>query len=182
MTGKPQSGKATFMQCIATFVSQLRHDHTINSVKINIHTPGKENSKYLPKEPIDAIILCLRLDDQFRDDDHQLIVQLRKRFGKGFLKKTVIVLTMANKVRSVGALEHHSHHELLKMMRDELKDVITKEFKQQKLKIPPQLNYRIVLAGAQEPLSEDRRIPNIEGSNHSWVDWIEPVAQALLNL
>ena len=89
---------------------------------------------------------------------------------------------MANKVKPVGALECHSDHKLLKMMRDEAKDAITEAFKKQKLKIPPQLNYRIVLAGAQAPLSEDRMIPDIESSDDSWVDWIAPVAQALLNL
>ena len=82
------------------------------------------------------------------------------------MKKTVIVLTMANKVKPVGALECHSDHKLLKM-RDEVKDVITEAFKKQKLKIPPQLNYRIVLAGAQEPLSEDRMIPDIESSDET---------------
>jgi hypothetical protein len=80
---------------------------------------------------------------------------------------------MANKVKPVGALECHSDHKLLKMVRDELKEVITEEFKKQKLKIPPQLNHRILLAGAQEPLSEDRMIPDIESStDSSWVDWI----------
>ena len=89
---------------------------------------------------------------------------------------------MANKVRPMGALECHSDHELLKMMRDELKDLITEAFKKQRLKIPPQLNYRIVLAVAPEPLSQDRMIPDIESSDESLVDWIAPVAQALLNL
>ena len=183
VVGKPQSGKAMLMQCIATSnsVTKLHHDNAINSVQINKHTPGKENSKCLPKGPVDAIILCIRLDDYFRSEDQQLIFQLGRRFGKGFLKKTVIVLTMANRVKPVGALEGHSDHELLKMARDELKGLITEEFQRQKLKIPPQLNHRIVLAGATEPLPEGRMIPDIESGNDSWVDWIAPVAQALLN-
>jgi hypothetical protein len=84
VVGKPQSGKAALMQCItATFVTQHRHDDAIIN-SIQIHTPGKENSKCLPKGPIDAIILCIRLDDHFRNEDQQLIVQLGslRRFGK----------------------------------------------------------------------------------------------------
>ena len=184
VVGKPHSGKATLTQCItSTFAMQHAIISSIQTT-IHVYTPGKENCKCLPKGPIDAIILCIRLDDHFRNEDQQLIVQLGRRFGKGFLKKTVIVLTMANKVKPVGALECHSVHKFLKMTRDEMKGVITEEFKKQKLKIPPQLlNHRIVLAGAQEPVPDDRMIPDIESSNDSsWVDWIAPVAQALLNI
>ena len=57
----------------------------INSVQIHIHTPGKEN---MMKKPADVIILCLRLDDHFQNEDQQLILQLGiKAIWERFLKE-----------------------------------------------------------------------------------------------
>ena len=53
VVGKQQTGKAALVQCMfvgATSVTQPYCDDAINSVQISIHTPGKENSKYLPKQ------------------------------------------------------------------------------------------------------------------------------------
>ena len=58
-------------------------------------------------------------------EDKHNIVQLAKKFGKEFLKKTIVILTMASKVKPMGALRRqHSDHQYLKTVRDEFKAVI----------------------------------------------------------
>ena len=135
------------------------------------------------KKPVDAIMLCIRLDDHLQVEDQQVFNQLVKIFGKEVLKKTVILLTRANTVKPMGALRHqHTDHDYLKLVRDELKEAVINSFKKQKVMVPPQLSQSCVLVGAPEMTREKRMIPDIENMDGSWIDWIPSVARVLLNV
>ena len=116
-----------------------------SGLMVNIYKPREETNIHV-KKPVDVILLCIRLDDLFRVEDKQIIIKLAKKFGKEFLKKTIVILTMANKVKPMGALKHqYSDHQYLKTVRDEFKAVIIDVFKKQKLTLPSQLSHRFVL-------------------------------------
>ena len=187
IVGRSGTGKASFVHCLfkvtyAKVAIQPDTEQDPIGVTINIYTPRKETKKHI-KEPVDVILLCIRLDDQLRAEDQETIIHLAKKFGKEFLKKTVIMLTMANKVKPMGALRHqHSDHQYLKTVRDEFNDVIIDTLKKHKVMLLLQISHKFVLAGAPELLPDDRMIPNVEGCDDSWIDWIPPVVHALLDL
>ena len=148
-------------------------------------TPGfgsskKENKKYIAEirekcEIVDVIFLCIRVDDQFREEDRKTVALLAKEFNDKFWKKSVIVFTRANMVRPVG--EHkraESRKEYLRGYRDDLKDEVQKVFKKANITIPP-----FVLAGAPESTPEERMIPSIDDPSQEEVDWLPVVVAEL---
>lgn len=179
IVGKSQTGKRALVQCL--FLSSIESDTEMN---VSIFTPTQCEPHKRMNKSADAIILCIRLDDQFRIEDQEVIIQLKKRFGKEFLNKTLIVFTMSNKVQPIGAHKcQHSLSEFLKTVRNELMDVVMDAFQKQKLHLPMDLRQRLVLAGAPDVVRENRMIPDVESCDDSQqIDWTSSVAQALLDM
>ena len=201
LVGKSGVGKSSFINALfqSDKVAQVgivgpetsdikRYDLTMQDIGVTIKvydTPGfgtsrKENMESIEAirkncEVLDVIFLCIRMDDQVRSEDRELIMLLGKEFGEDFWKKTLLVFTMANAVKPMGSNREHSDREYLQLVIDKLIDEIDKSFKKVNCLLP----HHFIIAGAPELSPEDRFIPDINGSDNDRVDWIPLAAKAL---
>ena len=181
VVGKSKTRKKSFVRCLFERTNVGGGTQTSN-VNINIFTPTNKESFVHLKESADVILLCFRMDDQLGVEDDHVIAQLKRYLGTEFLKRTLILLTMANQVRPVGVQRNEvSHQELLKAMRDDFVDLVLGAFLKQKIStsIDSELSDIFFLVGAPELSHDDRMIPDLK--SHSLIDWVQPLGQALLD-
>ena len=155
----------------------------MHSVNIVEYSPQREHISSL-KKSAHLILFCTRMDGSFGIEDEQVITSLGKYYGNDFLRKTLIVLTMAHNVKPMGPQRtQYSEHSFLQTMKDESISVVLEKMSKCKLKYFHELNKRFVLAGAADMSRDGRMIPDVQSSDDSCrIDWIVPVAQMLLNL
>lgn len=125
IAGKMGTGKTTIVRGFKENYSPQNEDsllpHTLNVTSYEythngvnftlIDTPGLndniEGSNYLylkemvTDEP-DMLLFAIKMDDEFRPEDRNVMENVSNAFGWKVWKKAVIILTFANKVRSEG--------------------------------------------------------------------------------
>ena len=176
IAGKCNSGKSLLKQSLTMFHS---NDNSVNIAEVS---PGKTSSTDLSKTPADCIVFCTRMDVPFGEEDKEVITCLMKAHGRDFLERTLFVLTMANQVHPFGTHRmKYSDLEYLRVMKEAIMSEVRDKLKNQKLHINPE--QRFVLAGAPEISHRCRLIPDVHSSdNTSRIDWLVPVARALMDL
>lgn len=176
IAGKRGTGKSLFTRSLTMFG---RLAHSVNIVEYSEH-----DTHSLKNSTADLILFCARMDGSFGVEDEQVITSLAKYYGNDFLRKTLIVLTMANNVKPMGPQRRQfSDHSFLQTIKDESMGVVREIFNKQKLRCFPELDRRFVLAGAPDMSHDGRMIPDVQSNDHRCrIDWIVPVAQTLLNL
>ena len=184
VVGKSKTGKKSFVRCLFQRTNVGGGTQTSN-VNVNIFTPTNKESYMHLKESADVILLCFRMDDQLGVEDDHVIAQLKRYLGTEFLKRTLILLTMANQVRPVGVHRNEvSHQELLKAMRNDFVDLVLGACLKQKISpsTDSELSDKFFLVGAPELSHDKRMIPDLESHcSDSLIDWVQPLGQALLD-
>lgn len=110
--------------------SVTSYEHTQNGIKfVLVDTPGfnddTEESNFshlreIVKGEPDMIVFAVRMDDEFRKEDVNVIENLSNAFGWKIWEKAVVILTFANKVRLEG--KDYDNRENKKFYNDRISD------------------------------------------------------------